>query len=259
MFSFNFIYPKFSGYKEMIKYFSFEKKPEIDFSNLKPIDLSKINMIDFPDNQYFKSKYHKNQIILHHTVSGPSARGDISTWLSTESRIATCMIIDGEGVPNQLFSSKYYGAHLGCRQFYLKTLGFCDYKIRNKKLDRESIAVELDNWGWLKKEDNIFRTYYGNKVNVDITTYKNKWRGHKYFQAYNIGQLRSLGELLLYWNKRYKIPLDYHEDMWDVSKRALEGHPGIWTHASFRPACDKTDCHPDPNLINLLKTLSTLI
>ena len=43
--------------------------------------------------------------------------------------------------------------------------------------------------------------------------------------------------------------------MWDVSKDALLGTPGIYTHNSYRR--DKTDISPQPNMINMLRSLST--
>jgi len=46
--------------------------------------------------------------------------------------------------------------------------------------------------------------------------------------------------------------------MWDVSQRALSGEPGIWTHVSYRQKPGKTDCHPQPELIEMLKTIASL-
>jgi len=218
----------------------------MDFSDLKPIDLDKIETVDFPADQYFSEEYEKKQIVLHHTVSGPDVRGDINTWIRDTRRIATCIIIDGTGVPHQLFSSKYWAGHLGTGKSIL---------------DKESIGVEIDNWGWLKPTDNPkkWETFYGNKVEVEVQEYPNLFRDYRYYEKYKEAQLKTLGELLLFWNQRYGIPLTYNEDMWEVSQRALEGMPGVWSHTSYRPKPDKTDCHPQPELIELLKTLPTLI
>ena len=41
--------------------------------------------------------------------------------------------------------------------------------------------------------------------------------------------------------------------MWDISDKALAGEAGVWTHVSFRT--DKSDCHPQPELIQMLKSL----
>ena len=221
------------------------------WSDLKPLNLSKINFVDFPKDHYFSSPndiYPKNQICIHHTVSGPGTRGDINTWLSTFQRIATCVIIERDGNIDQLFGSQYWGAHIGAG---------------NLSLDKHSIGIELDSWGQLKLDNNgKYRTVYGNVVDVPIVHYPEGFRDYQYFEAYPEAQLRSLGELLLFWNRRYKIPLDYKEDMWNVSQRALSGVAGVWTHVSYRlyPQRNaKYDCHPDPNLISLLRTIPSLV
>jgi hypothetical protein len=61
-------------------------------------------------------------------------------------------------------------------------------------------------------------------------------------------------KLLIFWNERYGIPLDYNQDMWALSSKALSGQDGVWTHVSFRE--DKSDCHPQPELIEMLKSLA---
>jgi hypothetical protein len=41
--------------------------------------------------------------------------------------------------------------------------------------------------------------------------------------------------------------------MWDLSNDALAGKKGVYTHVSFRT--DKSDMHPQPELIEMLKNL----
>ena len=112
------------------------------WSSLKPIDLSKIVKIDFPDDQYYQEIYDKKQVVLHHTVSGPGIRGDVQTWLNNTSRIATCIIVDREGVAHQAFSSKFFGHHIGIKSAILKELGFSDYRSRNLELKRSGTLIE---------------------------------------------------------------------------------------------------------------------
>jgi len=215
----------------------------MNFSDLKPLDLKKIVVVDFPSDQYYHEQYDKKQIVLHHTVSGPEASGDIATWIKDKRRIATCIIVDGYGVPHQLFSSRYWAGHTGV----------------SSKLDQHSIGVEIDSWGGLIKGDGethqfgsktvktkVDKMYaaYGNIVNVDVQYYPDGFRGYKYYQKYNEEQLRTVGELLLFWKNRYEIPLTYNSDMWDVSQRARSGEPGVWSHVSYRPYPQKFDCHP---------------
>lgn len=221
-------------------------KPEtkdLPWENLRPIDLNKISVLDFPSSEYFAEEYNKFIIVLHHTVSGPGQRGDIITWKKYKSRIAAHFIIARDGTPYQLYNSKYWGWHLG---------------VGNSYLDKHSIAIEIDNWGFLNKRNNEFYTTYGNKVDTKVIKYPNKFRGHKYYEAYTNEQIKTVGELALYFNQKYNIPLTYNDDMWDVSQRALNGAWGIWTHVSYRPASEKTDCHPQPNLKEMLFILNDI-
>jgi hypothetical protein len=214
-----------------------------DFSDLKPLSLDDKDLVQVDWVKYNKDQYNKTQAILHHTVSGPGITGDLSTWKKFKAHIATCMIVERDGTLNQLFSSRYWGWHTGTGR---------------SSLDKHSIGVELDNWGQLTEKNGELYATYGNKVDVPTVFYPLGFRGFQLYEAYTEAQLRGVGELLLLWNQVYDIPLDYHEDMWDVSPRALDGEPGVWTHVSLRPEPQKYDCHPDPNLIKMLKTLKSL-
>lgn len=248
-----------------------------DWSTLRPIDVSKIVAVDFPNDKYYPIEYPKKVIVLHHTVSGPGVRGDIEHWVSLSDRIATCIIIDDKGIANQCFSSKYWAHHLGVKASYLQQQGFTDWSTRNVELNRSSIAVEIDNWGGLVLGDGTAKQFgvkddgtpnmvttetgqyyaaYGNKVQCDVQYYPTPFRGYNYYHKYTQGQIKTVGELLLLWHIKYGIPLDYHTDMWDISKDALSGVPGIWTHVNYRT--DKSDTHPQPELIEMLKTLKSL-
>lgn len=225
-------------------------------SILKPIDISKIVQVKFPDNQYYMEETPKTQIVIHHTVSGPKIDGDLATWLGDSSRIATHFIVDRNGIANQCFSSKYWGHHLGVKSDFLQQQGFKDYQIRNTILNKNSISIEIDSWGQLtKNSDGTYNNYYGKPITNDILIqdFPNKFRGNRYYEKYTNAEINTVGELILYLANKYKIPLDYNEDMWDVSKNALSGKPGIYTHVSYRS--DKSDCIPQLELINMLKSL----
>jgi len=217
------------------------------WSDLKPLQLNDEDLVQVPWLKYYKEKFSKNQIVLHHTVSGPGITGDLNTWKKYNSHIATCVIIDRDGTINQLFPSKYWGYHLGCGK---------------SSLDKHSIAVELDNWGQLEERNGKLYTVYDSIVDVETVHYALGFRGEQVFEAYPVAQLRALGELLLLWNKTYGITLNYNEDMWDVSERALNGTDGVWAHVSYRPwpsKKNKWDVHPDPNLKSMLRTVSGLV
>jgi N-acetyl-anhydromuramyl-L-alanine amidase AmpD len=230
-----------------------ENQRHVEKKAVAELDLKKIIQVDFPDDQYYKTQQKKKQIVLHHTVSGQGVNGDIAWWRSTADHIATCMIIGHDGGIYQLFSSKYWGHHLGCKTS------------NNVALNKASIGIEIDSWGglvrhnrqwypakWDKKlKRNVAYTNVAPIQNVQV--YDEKFRGFHAFEKYTNEQIEAVYKLLIYWKSRYKIPLTYNEDMWDVNRDALSGTPGVWTHVSFRE--DKSDCHPQPELIAMLKSL----
>jgi len=244
---------------------------KMKWSDLKPIEISKIKKIDFPEDSYYREDTPKNQVVLHFTVSGEGVKGDIDTWLSMKSRVATPLIVERDGTPYQIFSSKYWAHHLGIKSTFLKEQGFKDSSKRNDLLNKGSIGIEIDNWGGLVLGDGTEKKFgnklvktikgkfyadYGNVVNVPVVEYPNGFRGYYYFEKFTDHQIQTVGELLLFFNKRYDIPLDYNEDMWDISKDALSGKRGIYTHVSYRT--DKSDLHPQVEMIEMLKALKNI-
>ena len=58
----------------------------------------KLVQVDFPADQYVPEESKKTQICLHHTVSpNNSVKGDIMTWVRSKRRVATSIIIGGDG------------------------------------------------------------------------------------------------------------------------------------------------------------------
>ena len=219
----------------------------------KKLNLKEIITVDFPNDQYYREAYDKKQIVLHHTVSGQGVNGDIAWWRSTADHVATAIIVGWDGKIYQLFGSKYWGHHLGC------------HTANNRDLNKASIGIEIDAWGGLvrtnrqwypAKWDKKLKKHVANtKVSPiqNVQVYPNGFKGFYGFEKYTDAQIEAVRELLVYWSERYKIPLDYNEDMWSVSSDALAGNEGVWTHVSFRK--DKSDCHPQPELLEMLKSL----
>ena len=48
------------------------------------------------DNQYFKEKQFKNQIVIHHTAGGSSAVNTIHGWNFNPEKVGTAFVIDGK-------------------------------------------------------------------------------------------------------------------------------------------------------------------
>lgn len=227
--------------------------------------LKKIVQIEFPDSQYIKSETKKTQIYLHHTVSPHNSAISVSNyWKSTPERVATQIILNGDGIPYQLYSTKYWSYHLGLEE---KT--FNDLGLPYKDLSKISIGVEICSWGALiYHDDNKWYPIKWDKVQKKYVPHlkagaipendvwlppKNEFRGFSGFHKYTDEQIDTLFHLLTYWNKRWEIPLTYREEIFDIDVEALKGVPGVYTHCSVRK--DKSDCYPDERLITMLKSL----
>lgn len=227
------------------------------------MDFSEIKQVQGFDGQYVKEYTAKNQIVLHHTVSGDGAEGDLNWWKQTKQRIATAIIIERDGDIYQCFSTKFWGYHIGPVLPSFERFG-----MRYRKCDPSTIGVELDSWGPLLKQGNGYYPvkwnaaearyepwYAAGEVSADqVVEYERPFRGFRYFEKYRSEQLKSLKDLLQYWNKYWGIPLAYNKDMWELNRDALAGVPGVYAHVSFRQ--DKSDAHPQDELIEMLKSLS---
>ncbi len=228
------------------------------------LDLAKIQQCPLPENQYYKEVHPKNQIYLHHTVSGDGFDGDIGSWKNTPEKVATCIVVERNGDIIQCFSSKFWAHHLGVTSKELQKNGIPSN--RNLELNQCSIGIEIDSWGGLVKDtDGQFypATWDGKKFapnkkvkaipSVNVVEYPKGFRGFYCFEKYTPQQIQAVKDLLVYWCDFYKIPKVYNADMFDVSKNAYNKTAGIYTHVSVRS--DKSDIHPQAEIISMLKSL----
>jgi N-acetyl-anhydromuramyl-L-alanine amidase AmpD len=208
---------------------------------MKKLDISTIIHTPLPATQYYREKHHKTQIVLHHTAGG-TINSTLSWWKLTPARIATAFLIDREGRIHQCFHSSYWAHHLGTKHH------------NNTQLNKQSIGIELVNWGPLtrkpiQKKDEVpnFLTYTGKVLPLsDIVMYPEGYRGQQFYQKYTNDQLQSLKLLLEYLGEKYGIPTEIHDDIWELNPLAWGGEKGVFSHVSYRK--DKTDCHPQMQL-----------
>lgn len=217
--------------------------------------LPKTTLVDFPENQYYKSAITKKQIYLHHTAGNSNAKNVFYGWTKDSGRIGTCVAISGKGKNTidgeiiQGYSSKYWAYHLG-----VKTKYFTAMEMPYQALDKISIGIEICNWGQLKLKDGKFYNYVNREVPPDeVCELDTPHRGYKYYHNYTEAQIESTRQLLLYWGEAYKIPLTYKDDIFDLTPRAYAGEKGVFTHCSVRP--DKVDIYPHPLMVEMLSTL----
>lgn len=212
-----------------------------------------IKLVEFPESQYMREEHPKKQIYLHHTAGNASGENVFKYWSTTKERVATCVSISGpadvDGLIVQGFNSKYWAFHLGLKESTFNRMG-----VPYMSLDKISIGIEICNWGQLTYKDGQYINYVGKPVPAkEVCTLDKPYKGFQIFHNYSDAQIESVRKLLLLWKDRYDIPLTYKESIWDLSKDALSGAPGVYTHNSVRT--DKIDVYPHPKLIQMLKSL----
>ena len=208
-----------------------------------------MNLKQVKFNGYYKEEAPKRQVYLHHTAGSADGERQFQFWEADAVKVATCVCVSRSGEVVQGFGSKYWAYHLGLGQKNFKAAG-----LRFVNLDKVSIGIEVCNWGWLKKDGDNFFTYTGTKLHKDrVIELEQPYRGQKYWEAYTPEQIEAVRELLVLWRDKYNIDMTYNQDIWDVTKRALSGQNGLYTHNSVR--ADKTDVYPHPGLVAMLKSL----
>jgi hypothetical protein len=212
-----------------------------------------IKLVEFPESQYMREEHPKKQIYLHHTAGNASGENVFKYWSTTKERVATCVSISGpadvDGLIVQGFNSKFWAFHLGLKESTFNRMG-----VPYMSLDKISIGIEICNWGQLTYKDGQYINYVGKPVPAkEVITLDKPYKGFQTFHNYSDAQIESVRKLLILWNERYNIPLTYKDSIWDLSKDALSGVAGVYTHNSVRT--DKIDVYPHPKLIQMLKSL----
>lgn len=204
-----------------------------------------MNIKQTPFKGYNKEESTKKQIYLHHTAGGADGASTFKFWDSDPLNVGTCVAISRSGEIVQGFDSKYWAYHLGLKSSHFLGLPYVN-------LDKNSIGIEICNWGYLTQKGTKFYNYVGKEVK-DVCKLDTPYKGYTYFENYTKEQIASVKELLLLWRDKYAIDLTYNEDIWQVTKRALSGKSGVFTHNSVRK--DKIDVYPHPLLIEMLNDL----
>jgi hypothetical protein len=230
------------------------------------IDLTQSN----GDLMYYPQETKKLQLYLHHTAGNPA--GDKSTvertirkdWAPKGFPLSTHYIIQGSGFTEYVFDEKYWSNHLAAQN-------------STKNLDKISLSVEIGAYGFLTPNGKGQYTNWAggvvptNQVTKSVDKYLKlaPYRGYENWHKYTDAQITALENLIVKWKK------DHPGIIWEfdfdemfpgedpklitktnpkgriLSKKALDGIPGVYAHNSVRN--DKVDIFPQANLIAMLK------
>lgn len=225
---------------------------------------SRLKIIDMflPEDNYYTETTNKTSIWLHHTAGGGSAKYVIGGWKQRSDKVATSYVIGGidksdssmNGSVYRAFDDAHYANHLGISHAQLKLI---DNPASTKDIHRNSIGIELCNWGYLTQSNGKFFTYLNTEIPSDqVIDLGFSFRGYRYYHKYTPEQLNSLEQLLRYLMSKHGIVSKkrWSAGSFEFDEAAFKNQEGIFTHTNTRR--DKFDCSPQPELLNLLNKIS---
>ena len=220
--------------------------------------LLKVELTNF-EGYYFKVAHPKKQIIWHHSAGHDNSRGMFDWWKNDKvTHVATSIGISDDGTVLKGFDESFWAASIGCKADVFSSNGV-PFKYRNNviannvMLDEAAVAVEVCNWGSLTFKDGKYYSWANTVIPAEKVIELN-YKGIKFYEAYTDAEIKALKYWTLLNALRFQIPVDYsYDEYFKVSKKALSGEKGVFTHNSYRS--DKTDVSPQPKLIKMAESM----
>ena len=187
-----------------------------------------------PETQFVNQPTDKKRICLHFTAGG-SAAGAINWWLQTKERVATPFVVDTNGRIFECFDPACWAWHMGVEE----------------RLERETIGIEIANWGPLKLQgDTLFTPTAVPRPLCKISDtgryvfVEQAFRGQHYFAAFPSAQLAAVAGLVDYCCDRWIIPraTPPAEVRAEFNIEWARNWHGIFSHQNVRK--DKCDIGP---------------
>ncbi len=185
---------------------------------------------------YYQTKTEKKQICLHFTVG--VLPGDIATLTKADNHMSVQYVVDRLGFIYRLFPDDYWSYHLGST-----AIG------GNSVMSKQSIGIEISNYGPLRFKDGKYIDAYGNTYTTDVSLVDSvSYRGYDYYAKMSERQKEAVARLLVYLSERHNIPLKFKDYIGEVFGSAEEAvaFRGIFCHSNVRP--DKFDLPPEMTL-----------
>jgi len=206
----------------------------------------------------------KKQIYIHHTAGATkSPSRTIAGWSKRTDHVATHYITNNLGNKEQLYADEAWANHLGIKKAVFNRAG-----VKFQNLNKISLGIEMQSYGWCDLRNGKYITYYKNELSADRVGKpigKNgsfiSYKGHKYYEKYNSANIAHVKTIVTGWMSKYSIPFHYDYDQLfpnlgeSISKKALQGEKGVFTHNSVRTG--KSDVWPQKELIDMLKSIAT--
>lgn len=198
----------------------------------------------------YSSYYHatqtkKKSICLHFTVG--YIKSDISTLTQEDNHVSVSYVVDRSGRIYELFPDTDWSFHLG-----KDAIG------KNEDMSKQSIGIEISNYGPLTLYGNQLKTIYPAKAELkDRDTYceasetefyyKHSYKGYDYYASMTDIQTEAVAALIKYLSRKHNIPMNFMEsDRAFASAKEATSFKGIFYHTNVRS--DKYDWPYGPAL-----------
>lgn len=207
---------------------------------------------------YYSEAQNKKRIVLHFTAG--NLQSDMRQLTQDNYHVSVPFVIARDGKIYQLFYSRYWSHHLGMSSGN-----------PGKIYDRQSIGIELCNYGWLKPAGQDLETIYSRLPNastgqlnpVDVyctlddteayTLLHASYRGQQYYAGFTDAQMESTIVLLRYLTALYLIPRNFlpEDQRFSTGKTQMDFN-GIVSHVNYRSS-GKWDIGPAFNWSALIE------
>ena len=164
------------------------------------------------NEEYYHDVVTKKTIYIHHTAGSHRPDWVVASWERDKTgsggvrHIATAYVIGGKSTRNA--NTDFDGVVVECHppEKWAHHLGI---KARNnKKLNQESIGIEICNYGPLTKKGDEYFTYVNSKVPAaDVVDLGYEFRGFRYYHAYTPAQIQATKDLVTKLGKDFDIDL----------------------------------------------------
>ena len=164
------------------------------------------------NEEYYHDVVTKKTIYIHHTAGSHRPDWVVASWERDKTgsggvrHIATAYVIGGKSTRNA--NTDFDGVVVECHppEKWAHHLGI---KARNnKKLNQESIGIEICNYGPLTKKGDEYFTYVNSKVPAaDVVDLGYEFRGFRYYHAYTPAQIQATKDLVTKLGKDFNIDL----------------------------------------------------
>ena len=226
-------------------------------------------------NEYFKTNQRKTAIFLHHTAGWNNPYEVVNAWeRDARGPVGTAYVVGGYNP--QTNDDRYDGEIVEC---FNPLTGYAWHLgIGNTPLHRNSIGIEMCNFGWVVKDSlSKFRTYpINNKPGyvvdpTNVVHLSKPFRGYQDYLKYSDAQLVSIRSLLIELGNKTGIDITLGlqkrlknlKDPWkafDYDPTIGDSSTGLYLHSNVSKPnkwgnYEKWDCWPQDELIQMIKSL----